>query len=102
MLRYKLVDNFTTEDNISNFLTQLLNKQILRDEDSMKKIVAYLAEEFQLDNDTAKNKIQNWFVKKDEVQQIIVGETKEYTPTNNSGVDIFSKQKIYLHFIYIM
>lgn len=94
MLRYKCVDNFSTEDNISNFLTQILNKNIYRDESNMMKDLSeLLSEEFQLDIDSAREKLLNWFKKRSEVQQIVVGEKKEYTPVNNTGIDIAIYEK---------
>jgi len=88
MLRYKIVNNFTTEDNINSFLTQLINKKIVKGDESVSEMINYVSEEFQIDLETARQKVSDWLTKRDEVQQIIIGETKEYTPFNNTGVDI--------------
>jgi len=101
MLRYKLVDNYVTEDNISTYLTLLSNKKILKGEATVPEMIKLVSEEFQLDMDTARQKVENWWKNKDEVQPNISGETKEYTPYNNPGIDIAIHQKksIYtLHF----
>jgi len=102
MLRYKLVDNYTTEDNISSYLTLLTNKKILKGEESVSQMIELIVEEFQLDYETAKNKVSDWLIQKDEVQAIISGETKTYTPFNNSGIDIaiFQKDSIYTFHLY--
>jgi len=102
MLRYRLVDNYVTEDNISNYITQLSNKKLLRGEIKPEDIVTLLAEEFQLDNDSALKHVQKWYRKKDELQQINIGETKNYAPLNNTGVDIaiFQTKNLYTFHIY--
>ena len=88
MLRYKIVNNFTTEDNIYSFLTQLMNKKIVKGDESVSEMINYVSEEFQIDLETARQKVSDWLTKRDEVQQILIGESKEYTPFNNTGVDI--------------
>jgi len=101
MLRYKLVDNYVTEDNISTYLTLLSNKKILKGETTVPEMIKLVSDEFQLDMDTARQKVENWWKNKDEVQPNLSGETKEYTLYNNPGIDIAIHQKksIYtLHF----
>lgn len=88
MLRYKCVNNFKTEDNISNFLTQLINKNILRGPSIPDDMIKLVSEEFQIDYDQALEKVSNWFKKRKEVHEQIVDEKKEYTPLNNTGIDI--------------
>ena len=89
MLRYKLVDNYVNEDNISTFLTILLNKKIINGETMIPDMVKLVSDEFQLDLQSAREKVMKWFKKKDEIQNIIIGESKEnYVPAKNSGVDI--------------
>lgn len=102
MLRYKCVNNFITEDNISNFLTQLTNKKIVKGEESVSELISYISEEFQLDMETARQKVSDWLTKRDEVQQVLIGETKDYTPVNNTGVDIsiFQKKNLYTFHLY--
>ena len=59
VLRYKCVDNFTTEDNINTFLTQVNNKNIYRDDSTMMpNLVELVSEEFQLDDESAREKCQ--------------------------------------------
>ena len=102
MLRYKLVDNYTTEDNISNYLTQLSNKKILKGEIRMEDLTGLLGEEFQLDFETARKRVDQWFSKHAKQQQVLLGESKTYTPQNNTGVDIaiFQTKNIYTFHLY--
>ena len=102
MLRYRLVDNYTTEDNISNYLTQLSNKKVLKGDIRPEDIATFLAEEFQLDSETARKKVEQWLNKRAKLQQIVQGETKTYTPLNNTGVDIaiFQTKNIYTFHLY--
>lgn len=102
MLRYKLVNNFTTEDNISNYLTQLANKKIVSGDEMVSVMITYVAEEFQLDLNTARQKVSDWFTKRDEIQKIVIGETKEYIPFNNTGIDIsiFQTKNLYTIHLY--
>ena len=105
MLRYKLVDNFITEDNISSYLTLLTNKKILKGEEQISQMIELIMEEFQLEYEIAKKKVIDWWQQKDEVQAITIGATnpvKEYTPFNNSGIDIaiFQKDSIYTFHMY--
>jgi hypothetical protein len=94
VLRYKCVNNFSSEDNISNFLTQVMNKNIYRDNDTMmSNIVELVSEEFQLDTESAREKVLNWFKKRQEVQKVEVGDKSEYTNANNTGIDIAIYEK---------
>ena len=100
MLRYKLVDNYVNEDNISIFLTILSNKKIIKGETTIPSMIQMVSEEFQIDLQTAQEKVTSWLRKKEEFQQIVVGETKEYAPVNNSGIDISifqTKDKYSIH-----
>ena len=101
MLRYKLVDNYVTEDNISMYLTLLSNKKILKGETTVPEMIKLVSDEFQLDMDTARQKVENWWKNKHESQPNESSENKEHLPYNNSGIDIAIHQKksIYtLHF----
>jgi len=101
MLRYKLVDNYVTEDNISTYLTLISNKKVLKGETTVSEMIRLVSDEFQLDMDTARQKVENWWKNKHETQPNETGENKEYIPYNNSGIDIaiYQKKSIYtLHF----
>lgn len=102
MLRYKLVDNFSKENNISNYLTQLANKKVIPGDESVSVMITYVAEEFQLDINTAQQKVSDWLIKRDEIQKVVSGETIEYTPFNNTGIDIaiFQKKNLYSIHLY--
>ena len=97
LLRYKCVNNFITEDNISNYLTQVNNKKLLRGETMINDMVNLVIEEFQIDKESAMQKVSDWFRKKSQVQEVSNGESKEYIPFNNTGIDIaiFDKHPTY-------
>jgi hypothetical protein len=104
MLRYKLVNNYVTEDNISMYLTLLSNKKILKGEATVPEMIKLVSDEFQLDMDTARQKVENWWKNKHETQPNESSESREHLPYNNSGIDIAIHQKksIYtLHFTNI-
>jgi hypothetical protein len=102
MLRYKLVNNYVSEDNINTFLTLLSNKKIIKGETTIPDIIQLVSDEFQIDLQTVREKVTKWFTKKDEYQQIILGESKEFTPVNNYGVDIgiFQKKNLFSIHLY--
>ena len=97
LLRYKCVNNFVTEDNISNYLTQIYNKKLLRGESMVSDMVKLVLEEFQIDNETALQKVSQWYTRKTRVQEVITEDSKEYTSLNNTGIDIaiFEKHPVY-------
>ena len=94
LLRYKCVNNFVSEDNIFSFLTQIYNKKLLRGETMINDMVKLVIEEFQLDNESALQKVSNWYTKKTQVQEISSG---DFTPFNNTGIEIaiFDKHPSY-------
>jgi len=101
MLRYKIVDNYVTEDNISTFLTLLANKKMMKGEATISEAIQMVSEEFQLDLETSRKKVSNWLSKRDEIQPVTTGESKEYIPYNNAGIDISIYQKKSIYAIHI-
>jgi hypothetical protein len=97
LLRYKCVNNFVTEDNISNYLTQIYNKKLLRGESIVSDMVELVVEEFQIDNETALQKVSEWYTRKSRIQEVSSEDSKEYTPLNNTGIEIaiFEKHPSY-------
>lgn len=97
LLRYKCVNNFVTEDNISNYLTQIYNKKLLRGESMVSDMINLVIEEFQIDNETALQKVSQWYTRKTRVQEVSSEDSKEYAPLNNTGIDIaiFEKHPVY-------
>ena len=97
LLRYKCVNNFVTEDNISNYLTQIYNKKLLRGESMVSDMVKLVIEEFQIDNETALQKVSQWYTRKTRVQEVLSEDSKEYAALNNTGIDIaiFEKHPVY-------
>ena len=58
MLRYKLVNNFATEDRMFAFLTQLTSHRLLQGEGS--EYVTTLSNQFQLDQEEATKQVATW------------------------------------------
>jgi hypothetical protein len=83
MLRYKCVDNFTTESRISSFLTQYANLKMLKGETDTG-VLAALENEFQLDTEAAQEALGKWLKSRGEVATLDGGETVE----QNTGIDI--------------
>jgi len=83
MLRYKCVDNFTTESRIASFLTQYANLKMLKGETD-SGVLAALEEEFQLDSEAAQEALGRWLKSRGETTVLDGGETVD----SNTGIDI--------------
>jgi hypothetical protein len=101
MLRYKVVDNYVTENNINTFLTLLANKKLTKGEATMADAITMISEEFQLDYETARKKVSDWYSQREQLQPVISGESKEFVSYNNSGIDIAIYQKKSVYAIHI-
>jgi hypothetical protein len=101
MLRFKLVSNFAREDRIQTFLTQVIQRKVLRGEGGVGDLVDLVAEEFQIDQDEARKQVAIKLQAQGEVS-MVVPETKEYMRQNNPGIDvaIFAQHPFYTFHIY--
>lgn len=101
MLRFKLVSNFAREDRIQTFLTQVLNRKVLRGEGGVGDLINLVAEEFQIDFEEAQKQVSMKLRNQGEVS-LVVPETKEYMRQNNPGIDvaIFAKHPFYTFHLY--
>lgn len=101
MLRFKLVSNFAREDRIQTFLTQVIQRKVLRGEGGVADLVALVADEFQIDEDEARKQVAIKLQAQGEVS-MVVPETKEYMRENNFGIDvaIFAQHPFYTFHIY--
>ena len=101
MLRFKLVSNFAREDRIQTFLTQVINRKVLRGEGGVGDLINLVAEEFQLDLDEARKQVSLKLRNQGEVT-LVVPETKEYMRQNNTGIDvaIFAQHPFYTFHLY--
>ena len=101
MLRYKAVDNYVNEDNISTYLTLLTTKKMMKGEATISEAIQLVSEEFQLDIETARRKVSDWISQRDEIQPVVAGESKEYVTFNNTGIDIAIYQKKSIYTIHL-
>ena len=101
MLRFKLVSNFAREDRIQTFLTQVINRKVLRGEGGVGDLINLVAEEFQIDFEEARKQVSTKLRNQGEVA-LVVAETKEYMRQNNPGIDIaiFSTHPFYTFHLY--
>ena len=101
MLRYKLVSNFSTEDRIYGFLTQLASRRLLHGDAVIGEFSTAIAEEFQLQPEEAQSKVADWLRSSGEAS-LVVPETKDYIMTYNKGIDIgiFAQHPFYSFHLY--
>ena len=95
-LRFKLVSNFAREDRIQTFLTQVIQRKVLRGEGGIRDLVSLVADEFQIGYDEARKQVSSKLQNQGEVT-LIVPETREYMRQNNTGIDvsIFAQHPFY-------
>jgi len=86
-LRYKCVDNFTSEGRVFSFLTQLVNRKVVLGEDDETNLIQRVEEEFNLDRKEASQYVFKYIKSRGEVQQISA-DSKEFIEANQAGIDI--------------
>ena len=96
VLRYKAVSQYTSENDISAFITQLSMEYKLAGESFIPYGVARIQEEFQLSEKDAKERMAKWIQSKEKVT-IQVPEEGEFTESNHPGTDIaiYSQHPLY-------
>ena len=100
-LRYKLVSNFSREDRIQAFITQLLTRNPMKSQSDETDRLREIANEFQITGAEAKRQLDR---KMEAAGEVVLAnpETRDYTALNNPGVDIaiFSRHPTYFFEIY--
>lgn len=101
MLRFKLVSNFATEDRIQTFLTQVINRKVLRGEGLVTDLVELVADEFQLDVAEARKQVAIKLQAQGDVA-LVNPESKDYMLQHNPGIDvgIFAQHPFYTFHLY--
>ena len=101
MLRFKLVSNFATEDRIQTFITQVINRKVLRGEGLAANLVELVADEFQLDLAEARKQVAIKLQAQGDVA-MVNPETKDYMLQYNPGIDvgIFAQHPFYTFHLY--
>ena len=84
--RYKAVNNFISQKSVDSFLTYLLSRQGLDDENE-EEFVTKLADEFDLSKEEAYNYFKNYLEKKKGITTSD-SEAKEFIVKENPGIDI--------------
>lgn len=100
-LRFKAVTNFSTEDRIFSFCTQVSRRKVLQGEAMTYKLVKLVQEEFQLTEPDAKRRVAAWFDRAGEIA-VTNTETLEYGAQYNPGTDIaiYAQHPFYSFHIY--
>jgi hypothetical protein len=83
-LRYKAVSNFTSENKIFRFLSQLSLRQQTADEPA---ILELLTNEFRLTRFESKQYLENWLLSEKEVEET-APDSNDYIPIYNRGTDV--------------
>ena len=101
MLRFKLVSNFATEDRIQTFITQVMNRKLLKGEGVTSELVELVADEFQIDIAEARRRVADKLQAQGEVA-LVVPETKDYMLQYNPGIDvaIYAQHPFYTFHLY--
>lgn len=86
-LRYKAVSNFATEDRVATFITQTLNRKMLREE-GVSNLVEIVAEEFQLDDEEARRRVATRLQQQGDIA-LVKPDTGEFMGQYNPGIDIY-------------
>ena len=101
MLRYKLVSNFVQENRVFNYITQIINRKLVRGDKISRELIGIIADEFQLEEAAAQKYITDWYARSTEVTAPVV-EGDKYILNNNPGIDIavFAQHPFYSFHIY--
>ena len=101
MLRYKLVSNFATEDRIQTFLTQVINRKVLRGEGLAAGLVELVVDEFQIETSEARKQVAIKLQNQSDVA-VINPDSKDYMLQHNPGIDvgIFAQHPFYTFHLY--
>jgi hypothetical protein len=101
MLRFKLVSNFATEDRVQTFLTQVINRKVLRGEGLLTDLVELVADEFQMDIADARKQVAKKLQAQGDVV-LVTPETKDYMLQYNPGIDVavFAQHPFYTFHLY--
>ena len=101
MLRYKGVSNFSSEDRIFTFLTQIAAHEIVEGEVEDETWVPRVSQEFNISMDEARRQVVAWIAQRNEYT-LAVPETRDYILNKNPGIDIaiFAQHPIYNLHLY--
>ena len=86
-LRYKAVSNFATEDRVATFITQTLNRKMLREE-GVSNLVEIVAEEFQIGEEEARKRVAARLQQQGDIA-VVKPDTGEFMGQYNPGIDIY-------------
>jgi hypothetical protein len=102
MLRYKLISNFTNEDRIQSFITQVLSKKLLYGDTNYGDIVELVAEDFDIDIDLARKYVANRLKDANDVRPTLLTDGDAYSIQSNPGIDIgiFAQHPFYSFHIH--
>lgn len=101
MMRYKLVNNFVTEDRVGMFITQAISRRMVRGDAILTDLVEIVADEFQLELGEARRRVAAAIQAKGEIIAVDM-ESKEYLTNSNAGVDIavYGQHPLYVFHLY--
>ena len=96
MLRYKLVSNFANEDRIQTFITQVMNRKIVRGEAMLSSLPELVADEFQIDIAEARKQVATKLQIQGQVA-LVNPASNDYMHEYNPGIDvgIFAQHPFY-------
>ena len=102
MLRYKLISNFNTEDNIQTFITQILTRKKLHGDEKYNDIPDLISEEFDINMNDATMHLNNYMTNKGNVKSTLLPEGELHVEENRTGIDIaiFARHPSYFFHLY--
>jgi len=103
MLRYKLISNFTNEDRIQSFITQVLSKKLLFGDTNYSDIVDLVSEDFDISVEEAQKYVADKLKGVNDIRPTLIKEKGDpYVVQSNPGIDIgiFSQHPLYSFHVY--
>jgi hypothetical protein len=102
MLRYKLISNFTNEDRIQSFITQIMNRKLLHGDTNYSDIVTLVAEDFDIDESVARKYVADRLRGANDVRPTLLADGDPYSIQSNPGIDIgiFAQHPFYSFHLY--
>jgi len=100
MLRYKLINNFTNEDRIQSFITQVMSRKFIQGDTNYNDLIELVADEFDIEISEARKYVADKLKGQGDV--VITGDDMMYTLQSNTGVDIgiFAQHPFYSFHVY--
>jgi hypothetical protein len=102
MLRYKLINNFVSEDRIQSFITQIMSRKLILGDTNYTDIVDLVAEDFDIPVEEARKQVAIKLKGAADIRPTLLEEGDPFVPHANPGIDIaiFAQHPFYSFHLY--